>query len=111
MEEIKKALEDYAPERKEIRLRLGLSEVLAQLAEEASELSQAALKMRRVLDGRNPTPVTLDAAESNLQEEFADVFLCMAGLVGVDTAAAERTIRAKIVRWLDRLEENNGQGN
>lgn len=32
------------------------TEILAQLAEEASELAQAALKLRRALDGANPTP-------------------------------------------------------
>lgn len=32
------------------------TEILAQLAEEASELAQAALKLRRALDGTNPTP-------------------------------------------------------
>lgn len=32
------------------------TEILAQVAEEASELAQAALKLRRALDGTNPTP-------------------------------------------------------
>ena len=41
-----------------IKGRLGEAEVLAQLAEECTELAQAALKMRRVLDGKNPTPDT-----------------------------------------------------
>ena len=40
---------------------LSLSERVAQLAEEAAELAQAALKYRRALDGVNPTPVTLVA--------------------------------------------------
>lgn len=34
-------------------------EILAQLAEEASELAQAALKLRRALNGTNPTPKAL----------------------------------------------------
>lgn len=37
------------------------TEILAQLAEEASELAQAALKMRRALDGTNPTPKRVEA--------------------------------------------------
>ena len=35
------------------------AEIVAQLAEEASELTQTALKLRRVLDGTNPTLVVL----------------------------------------------------
>lgn len=35
------------------------TEILAQLAEEASELAQAALKLRRALDGTNPTPKSI----------------------------------------------------
>ena len=41
-----------------IREILPQEELLAQLAEEASELAHAALKLRRVYDGRNYTPVT-----------------------------------------------------
>ena len=36
------------------------TEILAQLAEEASELAQAALKLRRALDGTNPTPKDIE---------------------------------------------------
>ena len=35
---------------------LDKTEILAQLAEESSELAQAALKLRRAIDGKNPTP-------------------------------------------------------
>ena len=42
-----------------IREYLSDAEIVAQLAEEASELTQAALKLRRVLDGMNPTLVAL----------------------------------------------------
>lgn len=103
---IGKALTDWAPERKQVRIKLGLLEVLAQLAEEGAELSQTALKMRRALDGTNPTPVTLEEAERQLQEEFADVLLCMS-IIGADEPAVEQAIRYKIARWVDRL---NGEG-
>ena len=49
------------------------TEILAQLAEEASELAQAALKPRRALDGTNPTPKSVAECEANLMEEFADI--------------------------------------
>ena len=55
---------------------LSQTEVLAQMAEEASELAQAALKLRRVLDGTNPTPVNKNEATDNLLEELADVQNC-----------------------------------
>ena len=42
-----------------IRDYLSNAEIVAQLAEEASELTQTALKLRRVLDGTNPTLVAL----------------------------------------------------
>lgn len=62
---------------KKMRDVLPETEILAQLAEEASELAQAALKKRRVLDGTNPTPVSLKEANDNLVEEGADVLLCL----------------------------------
>jgi len=45
-------------ELEKIRKMLTEDELLCQLAEEAAELSQAALKLRRVLTGVNPTPVS-----------------------------------------------------
>ena len=42
-----------------IRDHLSDAEIVAQLAEEASELTRTALKLRRVLDGTNPTLVAL----------------------------------------------------
>ena len=50
------------------------TEILAQLAEEASELAQAALKLRRALDGTNPTPKSVEECEENLLEELADIW-------------------------------------
>lgn len=36
------------------------AEVLAQMAEELTEAAQAALKLRRAMDGANPTPISVD---------------------------------------------------
>lgn len=49
--------------------------LLCQLAEEAAELAQAALKMRRVLVQDSPTTVEPSKAVSALMEELADVQL------------------------------------
>lgn len=52
---------------------LGEEELLMQLAEECSELSQAALKLRRALNKKNPTPISVEDASKNLLEEYLDV--------------------------------------
>lgn len=58
-----------------VREYLDQDELLAQLAEEAAELAQAALKLRRAYTGINPTPVTRRAAYNALLEELADVYV------------------------------------
>lgn len=84
---------------------IGESEMLCQLAEEAAELSQAALKLRRALTGINPTPVTAEEARKNLVEETADVYNVLGLLLdAVDNAEIYSIIRRKRKRWLKRLE-------
>ena len=89
-----------------VRNRLSDPELLAQLAEEAAELAQAALKMRRVMDGTNPTPVTFPEAHNHLLEEICDVETCVAALL-YNTHAAVKVradLRAvKLKRWAGRL--------
>ena len=101
---IEKALADWKPELDRINTLLGISELLAGLAEEATELAQAALKLRRTLDKRNPTPVTMAEASDKLNEEFADVLLCAAAL-GIDEKGVEEYVRKKSARWIGRIEE------
>ena len=86
--------------------RLPRQELLAQLAEEADELGHAALKMRRAIDGRNPTPVTLEETQEMLEEEAADVMLCFL-LLGIDwnDPAFGNRVAHKMTRWIGRLQE------
>lgn len=84
---------------------LPLSERAAQLAEEAAELAQAALKCRRVLDGVNPTPVTLEQAYDHLNEEVGDVLLCMACIFEPKDVPENVLVETKAARWRQRLEE------
>lgn len=56
-----------------IASKLSKEEILCQLAEEAAELAQAALKLRRALIETNPTPYSADAATDNFLTEIADV--------------------------------------
>lgn len=78
-------------------------ELLLQLAEEAAELSQAALKLRRVMDGRNPTPVNYMLAVKNLNEEIADVTLCADQISCLDEKLIARICAEKHERWMGRL--------
>ena len=88
-----------------IKQHIPQDELLAQLAEEAAELSQAALKLRRALTGINPTPVTADEARRNLVEEAADVYNVLGLLLDTeDNAEIYSIIRRKKERWLKRLE-------
>lgn len=99
--QIAKALEDWKSELDRINMALGVTELLA---EESSELAQAALKRRRALDQRNPTPVTVAEATDKLYEELADVLLVAAAL-GINEYEVERHIRRKAARWISRIEE------
>ncbi|MBQ6481729.1 MAG: hypothetical protein IJI45_11475 [Anaerolineaceae bacterium] len=85
-----------------IKGELGREELLAQFAEECAELGKAALKLRRGLDGRNVTPVSVLDAELDLQEEMADVFLLMV-LCDMEDGEVAETIYKKVPRWAGRL--------
>lgn len=87
---------------------LGVPEILAQIAEKASELSQAALKYRRVLDGTNPTPISGDEAYCNLYEELADILTAFDALempVELWEKTCPPICKKKAERWRSRIEE------
>ena len=91
-----------------IRQKLPKEELLAQLAEECAELGKAALKLRRVYSGKNPTPVKGSEAYSNLLEEIADVTLCLEVLElnGSEVRSElQKTMNEKLERWCKRLRE------
>lgn len=81
---------------------LSTAALLEQLAEEASELSQAALKLARVYRGENPTPVSELQANAHLREEFTDVFL-VADILGLPVDWDQ--ICYKTRRWKERLKK------
>lgn len=98
----------------QIGAKLGVDEVLAQLAEEADELAEAALKLRRSMGAKNPTPVTREEARENLLEEIADVSNCIIALgldTGIDRLYVQGVMSRKTRRWAVRLglmEEEEG---
>lgn len=91
-----------------IRNKLPLDELLAGLAEEATELAQAALKYRRAITGTNPTPMTEQEARMRFVEEMADVNLYMSLLTPSDADDLLYMIncgKQKEYRWANRLRE------
>lgn len=92
---------------------IGEPALLEQLAEESTELAQAALKLSRILRHENPTPVTQEQAVTNLIEEIADVRLVMSEWIyGHDYGIEYRIVdirRRKLERWRSRLEAANEQ--
>lgn len=84
---------------------IGKAAALEQLAEEATELAQAALKYARKLRGENPTPKTLDEIEKNLIEEYTDLRLCAAIL---DLKEDASICLNKMLRWERRIQNDKG---
>ena len=82
--------------------------LLIQIAEEGAELSKAALKVVRAMEGDTPVPEA--EARKNLIEEMADVMLT----IRVKTSKMEDdeikgTMVLKYQRWRDRINQTGGQ--
>lgn len=89
-----------------IRESLPAGELLAQLAEEAAELAQAALKFRRVLDGRSRSPVSFRDGLDSLREELAGVNVCIRALgLSFGDEDIMEIFAQKRTRWRERLED------
>lgn len=89
----------YSNNMEYIRNNLDLYDILDQLAEEAAELSQAALKLKRVMKGTNPTTVGLLEANNRLIEEYSDV----CNVTNVLGISIDNDICAsKMKRWVER---------
>lgn len=81
--------------------------LLEGLAEEAAELSQAALKLIRAEKmNSNVTPVNVVEAEKQLLEEIADVqcYLNALGLSPQRSVLVNVLVEQKMHRWIERLE-------
>lgn len=92
---------------------LGVCELLCGLAEEASELSQAALKLKRAIDKKNYTPKTVEECCKNINEEIADceLILELLGFREPDILQVQDEIKKqKKARWISRLEMNKQKG-
>lgn len=88
--------------------RIGAAEVLARLAEEAAELSNAALRLRRVLVKEHPDAMRVGKAMAHLYEEIADMQNCLTVLDvsgQLDKGDIERLRAVKMDLWVRELEE------
>lgn len=81
--------------------RTPMAALYEQLAEEASELSAAALKLARVLRGENPTPMKKELAEANVVEEFTDLNV-IADVIALHTD--KEVYFDKLIRWHERVQ-------
>jgi NTP pyrophosphatase (non-canonical NTP hydrolase) len=93
-----------------IREYISGTAMLAQIAEEAAELSHAASKLIRVIDGTNPTPTGSREAVLAIREEFGDVLNACA-VYGVTPYSAQDDANDKLNRWAWRIkcEVENGE--
>lgn len=90
---------------RQLRDAVPLGEILAQLAEECSELAKAALKYRRAMgyaEG-NPTPVSDVLALQDVEEEIADVYVVLAILDASGITANGDVFDYKLQRWAKRV--------
>ena len=86
-------------------------DILCQIAEEAAELAQAALKLRRAITQTNPTPVTIEKAAGDLVEEYGDTVVAMTayymkhGAIDREVAEIIEQDNPKFKRWAQRIKE------
>ena len=90
--------------------KIGVPALLEQTAEESVELAHACLKLARKIRGENPTPKTKEELYHNLNEEIADVKLCIDRMVDeladiVSVTEIINVTKYKDQRWKERLAE------
>lgn len=93
-----------------IRCRLTEADIWGQLAEEAAELSQAALKMQRHCLKRNPPRKDLKSIMDDVVEEHADLALCFKILNWNDKEKRSQIMEKKAKRWAQCLMEVGNGG-
>lgn len=101
-------------EKEIIANKLGAEEILTAIAEEAAELTQAVLKLRRAYNKLNYTPKTEAECIQNVAEEIADVELCIEILMLCVSSDISRFMNnyktdikeRKLTRWVNRLGNN-----
>lgn len=99
---------------KDIYEEVGEPATLELVAEEASELAQACLKLSRILRGENPTPVPEVLAAEKVMEEAADVQTALSVLSSAQWYDEDKVMHIqwkKSERWKERLRKRERLGN
>lgn len=97
-------MNDFRTYRNHVDYVLDEREKLEALAEECTELAQAALKLIRAKDySRNVTPIDEQEALANLYEELNDVVSCLYILGVTLPDYTDNEHYAKWKRWAERL--------
>lgn len=86
-----------------IRGNVSASALWGQLAEEAAELAQAALKMQRLCTEDNPPHCSADEVHASFIEELADVNLCLRILQPGPLAERDQVMIRKAERWAGHI--------
>ena len=92
-----------------VREKLTPAALFGQLAEEAVEVAHAAMKMQRILDGANPTPVTEKEAMAKVMEEICDLYNALEVLKLDVNLKYEQIRKKKLARWVERIRKG-GKG-
>jgi transcriptional regulator with XRE-family HTH domain len=104
--------EENMTEIKYIRDKLPRTEILAAVAEEASELAQAALKLRRACNGDNPTPKKTWVCAAEFDEEVSDLINTLIAHYGeqleYETVGSLKN-QEKLERWVQRLKTKESE--
>lgn len=88
-----------------VREQLSPADQFGQVAEEAVELAHAAMKMQRILNGTNPTPVTEKEAMGCCLEEICDLYNALE-VLKLDVSLKYEGIRKKkMARWVERIKK------
>ena len=87
-----------------IKVEVGIPAVYEQLAEEATELAQAALKYARILRGENPCGTSEEEAWANLVEELTDLKV-VADVLDLEREVDMDRYDEKVHRWVKRIGE------
>ena len=84
--------------------KIGLPAMLEQTAEECTELAHACLKLSRIVRAENPTPAKKIEILDAVEEEVADVMICVDELTREGIVQLP-TMNIRMNKKLDRARE------
>ena len=96
---------ELCPEILFVREQLSPADQFGQVAEEAVELAHAAMKMQRILNGTNPTPVTEKEALGKVMEEICDLYNALEVLKLDVNMKYDQIRKKKMARWVERIQK------